>query len=77
MQTIFLLNVQYWGEGRTSAMCLNPLEPSVYLNVTSIQIIMLLLDVGLFEYEWTEMINSKYQINIGNESNQEGQKKRS
>ena len=58
-------------------MCLNPLESSVYLNVTRIQIILLLLEACLFEYGWTEMITSKYRINIRNESNQEGQKKRS
>ena len=58
-------------------MCLNPLESIVYLNVTRIQIILLLLEACLFEYGWTEMITSKYRINIRNESNQEGQKKRS
>ena len=58
-------------------MCLNPLESSVYLNVTRIQIILLLLEACLFEYGWTEMISSKYCINIRNQSNQEGQKKRS
>ena len=77
MQTIFLLNVQDWGEGKISAMCLNPLDPSVYLNFTRIQIILLLLHPGLFEYGWTEMITSKYRINTLNESNQEGQKKQS
>ena len=58
-------------------MRLNPLESIVYLNVTRIQIILLLLEACLFEYGWTEMITSKYRINIRNESNQEGQKKRS
>ena len=58
-------------------MRLNPLESIVYLNVTCIQIILLLLEACLFEYGWTEMITSKYRINIRNESNQEGQKKRS
>ena len=58
-------------------MCLNPLESIVYLNVIRIQIILLLLEACLFEYGWTEMITSKYRINIRNESNQEGQKKRS
>ena len=58
-------------------MRLNPLESIVYLNVTRIQIILLLLEACLFEYGWTEIITSKYRINIRNESNQEGQKKRS
>ena len=58
-------------------MRLNPLESIAYLNVTRIQIILLLLEACLFEYGWTEMITSKYRINIRNESNQEGQKKRS
>ena len=58
-------------------MCLNPLESIVYLNVIRIQIILLLLEACLFEYGRTEMITSKYRINIRNESNQEGQKKRS
>ena len=58
-------------------MRLNPLESIVYLNVTRIQIILLLLEACLFEYGWTEMITSKYRTNIRNESNQEGQKKRS
>ena len=54
VQAMFFLDLADWSEGQISTTYLNPLEPSLHLNIT--QKNLFFLGAGLFEYVWRERI---------------------